>query len=129
MRGLANGHAVALDQDLACRVGRSRRSARHTVLPVRRRCRAQRIRAVRDSLQGCAQVYYAVKANPNLALLRALQGHADGVDISSAGELVQAQLAGFDGGCMSFAGPAKTATELEAAIRAGVGCYQHGIDS
>ena len=77
---------------------------------------------MRDSLQGCAQVYYAVKANPSLALLRALQGQADGVDISSAGELVQAQLAGFDGGCMSFAGPAKAATELEAAIRAGVAC-------
>ncbi|MBK7676809.1 MAG: hypothetical protein IPJ27_19750 [Candidatus Accumulibacter sp.] len=44
------------------------------------------------------------------------------VDISSGGELLQAQLAGYDPAMMSFAGPAKTETELEAAIRAGVGC-------
>ena len=81
-----------------------------------------KVQAVRDAFRGHAQVYYAVKANPNLALLRALVAHADGVDISSAGELVQAQLAGFNPVCMSFAGPAKTASELEAAIRAGVGC-------
>lgn len=82
----------------------------------------QRIQAVRDAFQGTAQVYYAVKANPNLALLRALVSHADGVDISSGGELTQAQLAGFGPACMSLAGPAKTSAELEAAIRAGVGC-------
>ena len=82
----------------------------------------QRIHAVRDVLQGRVQVYYAVKANPNLGLLRALRPVADGVDISSAGELAQAQLAGFDAERMSFAGPAKTDEELEAAIRAGVGC-------
>lgn len=82
----------------------------------------QRIEAVRDTLQGLVQVYYAVKANPNLGLLRAVQPVADGADISSAGELVQAQLAGFEPARMSFAGPAKTAIELEAAIAAGVGC-------
>lgn len=82
----------------------------------------RRIRAVRDALQGLAQVYYAVKANPNLELLRALASVADGADISSAGELEQAGLAGIDAARMSFAGPAKTQAELEAAIRAGVGC-------
>lgn len=83
---------------------------------------AQRIRAVRDVLQGRVHVYYAVKANPNLGLLRALRGEADGLDISSAGELAQARLAGFDPEAMSLAGPAKTAAELRAAISAGVGC-------
>ena len=82
----------------------------------------RKVLAVRDALQGLARVYYAVKANPNLSLLRALVAQADGVDISSGGELAQAQLAGFDAACMSLAGPAKTAAELEAAIRAGVGC-------
>ncbi len=83
---------------------------------------AGRIRAVRQAMHGMAQIYYAVKANPNLGLLRAVQPVADGVDISSGGELLQAQLAGYDPAMMSFAGPAKTETELEAAIRAGVGC-------
>lgn len=81
-----------------------------------------RIRMVREALRGHAQVYYAVKANPNLALLRAVQSEADGADISSAGELAQVQLAGFNPARLSFAGPCKTDAELEAAIRAGVGC-------
>jgi diaminopimelate decarboxylase len=80
-----------------------------------------RIRRVRDALQGAAGIYYAVKANPNLGLLKAVRGTADGLDISSAGELEQALLAGFDPATMSFAGPAKTPAELDAAIRAGVG--------
>jgi diaminopimelate decarboxylase len=83
---------------------------------------SRRIRAVREALRGHAQVYYAVKANPNLALLRAVQSVADGADISSAGELTQVQLAGFDPARLSFAGPSKTDAELEAAIRIGVGC-------
>ena len=82
----------------------------------------ERIALVRDAFQGQACIYFAVKTNPNLGLLRALVGHADGVDISSAGELDQALLAGFDPERMSFAGPAKSDAELQAAIAAGVGC-------
>ena len=82
----------------------------------------RRIQFVRDALHGLAQVFYAVKANPNLELLRRLRPVADGVDISSAGELKQACLAGFDMAAVSFAGPAKTAAELRAAIEHGVGC-------
>lgn len=82
----------------------------------------RRIFAVRDAFEGLAQVYYAVKANPNLGLLRSVRPVADGVDISSGGELAQALLAGFEPASMSFAGPAKSDDELEAAIVAGVGC-------
>lgn len=82
----------------------------------------RRIMRVRDAFHGLVQVYYAVKANPNLELLRSVRDTADGLDISSSGELEQAMLAGFDAANMSFAGPAKSAAELEAAIRAGVGC-------
>ncbi len=83
---------------------------------------AARINAVRAAFGGLVQVYYAVKANPNLGLLRSVQGVADGLDISSGGELEQGQAAGYDPALMSFAGPAKTADELAAAIRKGVGC-------
>lgn len=82
----------------------------------------RRLREVRGALEGHAGVYYAVKANPNLELLRAIRPDADGVDISSVGELEQAKLAGFGAGNMSFAGPAKSAAELDSAIRVGVGC-------
>ena len=71
-------------------------------------------------VQGLVEVYYAVKANPNLELLRAVRGVADGLDISSGGELEQALLAEFSAQRMSFAGPAKTVPELERAIDVGV---------
>ncbi len=82
---------------------------------------AARMRHVRACFDDLVQVYYAVKANPNLGLLRAVRPAADGVDISSGGELEQALAAGYPAACMSFAGPSKTERELEAAVRAGVG--------
>lgn len=83
---------------------------------------AARIRAIREAFAGSVQVFYAVKANPNLELLRAVSAVADGLDISSGGELEQARLAGFDGAKLSFAGPAKTTSELTESIRQAVGC-------
>jgi hypothetical protein len=58
----------------------------------------RRIEAVRAAFDGVVQVYFAVKANPNRGLLRAVRRVADGLDISSVGELEQACLAGFDPG-------------------------------
>ena len=83
---------------------------------------AQRVRMVREAVGGLAGIYYAVKANPNLGLLKAVRDTVDGVDISSGGEQVQATLAGYAPEQMSFAGPAKTDAELGAAVAAGVGC-------
>jgi diaminopimelate decarboxylase len=80
-----------------------------------------RIDHIRGALRDLVRVYFAVKANPNLALLRAVRGAADGLDISSVGELEQALAAGFEPACMSFAGPGKSDQELERAIRVGIG--------
>ncbi len=82
----------------------------------------KRIESVRESFERLVEVFYAVKANPNLELLRLLRNSADGLDISSVGELEQASLAGFDAANISFAGPAKTAGELTESIQRGVGC-------
>jgi diaminopimelate decarboxylase len=82
----------------------------------------KRIESVRESLERLVEVFYAVKANPNLELLRVLRGSADGLDISSVGELEQAVLAGFETGKISFAGPAKTLSELTESIHCGIGC-------
>ncbi len=81
-----------------------------------------RIDAIRQAFENRVKVFYAVKANPNLELLRAVRPVADGLDISSAGELQQALAAGFDAAHMSFAGPAKTRAELTASVDCGVGC-------
>lgn len=82
----------------------------------------QRINRIRDSLEGLVKVFYAVKANPNLELLRTVRGVADGLDISSGGELEQACLAEFNMANLSFAGPAKTTAEIAASIEKSVGC-------
>ena len=82
---------------------------------------AERVAAIRDSFGDLVSVYFAVKANPNLALLRALGDVVDGLDISSDGELQQALDAGYAADDLSFAGPAKTSAELENAVAAGTG--------
>ncbi len=81
-----------------------------------------RIRLILDSFEHLVKVFYAVKANPNLELLRSVRDTADGLDISSGGELEQSVLAGFNMANLSFAGPAKKTEELVLAIERGVGC-------
>ena len=59
-------------------------------------------------------VCYAVKANGNLAVLRALASFGAGADIVSGGELYRAMKAGFDPKKVVFAGVGKTEDELMA---------------
>ncbi|MBF0422420.1 MAG: type III PLP-dependent enzyme [Magnetococcales bacterium] len=80
-----------------------------------------RIHQVKEALGSDFRLYYAMKANPNAELVRAILSHCDGLDISSAGELSQALRVGAAPATMSFAGPGKTATELKQAIAAGIG--------
>lgn len=61
-------------------------------------------------------VCYAVKANGNLAVLRALASLGAGADIVSGGELYRAMRAGFDPKKVVFAGVGKTETELMAGL-------------
>ncbi|MBJ6123170.1 pyridoxal-dependent decarboxylase, exosortase A system-associated [Sphingomonas mollis] len=64
-------------------------------------------------------LHYAIKANPHPDLLAAIAPLVDGLDIASAGELHRA-LTVKPATAISFAGPGKRDTELEAAIAAGV---------
>ena len=57
-------------------------------------------------------VCYAVKANGNLAVLRALASFGAGADIVSGGELYRAMRAGFDPKKVVFAGVGKTDEEI-----------------
>ena len=61
-------------------------------------------------------VCYAVKANGNLAVLRALASLGAGADIVSGGELYRAMRAGFDPKKVVFAGVGKTEGELMAGL-------------
>lgn len=61
-------------------------------------------------------VCYAVKANGNLAVLRALANLGAGVDIVSGGELYRVMRAGFDPKKAVFAGVGKTKDEMVAGL-------------
>jgi diaminopimelate decarboxylase len=65
-------------------------------------------------------ICYAMKANANLAILRAFIDQGGGVDIVSGGELFRALRAGADPHKIVFAGLGKTAGEIEAALQAGI---------
>jgi diaminopimelate decarboxylase len=65
-------------------------------------------------------IHYAVKANPFQPILQLLNELVDGFDIASGGELELVKAAGIDPALVSFAGPGKRDSELEAAIAAGV---------
>ena len=67
------------------------------------------------------QIYYSVKANPNPNILKFFLGQGAGMEIASAGELLQAEEAGCPPARMLFAGPGKTPGQLELALAAGVG--------
>ena len=95
--------------------------------------------ALRSALPGGTVVLYAVKANGHPAVVRALGDGLDGWEVASGGELALALAARADpparpdgterdgltaGGRIAFGGPAKTDTELTAAVRA----IRDGVD-
>jgi diaminopimelate decarboxylase len=67
------------------------------------------------------RICFAVKANSNLAVLGILRELGAGADIVSWGEMARALAAGFTPEQIVFSGVGKTADELRAAVRAGVG--------
>jgi diaminopimelate decarboxylase len=75
-----------------------------------------RTTAMRQAFAEAFQLSYAVKCNPNLAILQHLKSCADSLDVSSAGELRRATSAGWSGGAISFTGPGKRDFELQEAL-------------
>jgi diaminopimelate decarboxylase len=67
------------------------------------------------------RICYALKANASGALLRLLAARGAGADIVSGMELLAALRAGFPPERIVFAGVGKSDTELEQAVRTGVG--------
>ena len=65
-------------------------------------------------------ICYAVKANANLAVLKLLAQAGSGFDIVSGGELFRVLKAGGDPAKVVFSGVGKTASEVDAALDAGI---------
>lgn len=76
---------------------------------------ADRALGFRDHL-----VCYAVKANSNLSLLRALAQEGSGADIVSGGELMRCLEAGFSPGKIIFSGVGKRDEEILLALEHGI---------
>jgi diaminopimelate decarboxylase len=67
-----------------------------------------------------ALICYSVKANSNLALLKALVDKGAGLDIVSGGELFRARKVGCPTGKIVYASVGKTEREIEEAVRIGI---------
>ena len=77
-----------------------------------------------EALQGQRRlICYAVKACPNIAVLRVLARLGAGMDVVSEGEMRRALAAEVDPAKIVFAGVGKTADELRAALAAGIGQF------
>jgi diaminopimelate decarboxylase len=82
----------------------------------------QRYAALDAALAGVPhRICFAIKANANLGVLRALARLGAGADIVSGGELARALAAGFPPDRVVFSGVGKSDAELTAAVDAGVG--------
>lgn len=76
---------------------------------------ADRCRKYQRALPG-AEIYYAMKANSHLQILKALKVLGCGMDVVSGGEIARAQEAGFAPSEMIYSGVGKTVKELRWAI-------------
>ena len=69
------------------------------------------------------RVFYAMKANSNLALLKFFHDSGKGFDIVSRGELRRALMAGAKGNDIVYSGVGKSREDIRAALRADIGCF------
>jgi diaminopimelate decarboxylase len=68
-------------------------------------------------------ICFAIKANSNLSILQHFARLGAGFDIVSGGELARVLAAGADAAKVVFSGVGKTEAEMEAALNAGIFCF------
>jgi diaminopimelate decarboxylase len=89
----------------------------------------RQVAAFRKALEPLANplVAYAIKANPNRAVVATLAHAGLGADVVSGGEYLRAQAAGMTGDKIVFSGVGKTEDEMRLAL--GTGLYQFNLES
>jgi diaminopimelate decarboxylase len=90
---------------------------------------ARHVRVFREALEGVGDplIAFAVKANPNRAVLATLAGLGLGADVVSGGELMRARAAGVAADKIVFSGVGKTAEEMALALKEGI--FQFNLES
>ncbi|PJG85372.1 diaminopimelate decarboxylase [Conservatibacter flavescens] len=68
-------------------------------------------------------ICFAVKSNPNIAILNVMAKLGSGFDIVSQGELERVLAAGGDASKVIFSGVAKTEAEIARALEVGIRCF------
>jgi diaminopimelate decarboxylase len=81
----------------------------------------QRLAELRAAFGDRLTVSYAIKSNPNVALLSKMRDVVRHLDASSIGEVDRALEAGYPARAVSFSGPGKRDFELARAVELGVG--------
>ena len=85
-------------------------------------------RVFADALTGLdVGIYYAVKANDNLAVIRTLADEGAGADVVSEGEIRKVRAAGVAPDKIVFSGVGKTRAEMAFALEAGI--LQFNVES
>src|ERR1700686_357961 len=77
--------------------------------------------AFRATLPERFAIYYSIKANPCLAVVKHFLSRGCGIEIASAGEFRKALEAGCPPDRILFAGPGKSVAELELVLSQGIG--------
>ena len=121
-------HFALVDGELHCEAVPLSRIAAEVGTPVyvysanTLRRQAQRFR---DGLKPAGRVHlaYAIKANPNIAVLNVLAREGYGADVVSGGEMARALAAGMPAQDIVFSGVGKTRAELTKGIEAGIGQF------
>jgi diaminopimelate decarboxylase len=78
------------------------------------------VRSVLERLHAPLEVFYSLKANPNISVCAVLHAHGARAEVSSLAELVTALRAGVAPGDIIFLGPGKSADEIKACLDAGI---------
>ncbi|THD38246.1 MAG: diaminopimelate decarboxylase [Sphingomonas sp.] len=87
--------------------------------------------AFRDGLKDIPRIHlaYAIKANPNLAVLRLMANAGYGADVVSGGELERALAAGMPAKDVVFSGVGKTRDELAQGLDRGIGQFNLELEA
>jgi diaminopimelate decarboxylase len=89
----------------------------------------QRYRALKAALDGFADVYFSIKANPNPHLATIFVEEGAGLEIASGAEYLLARRAGCHPRRILFAGPGKGEAEIDLVLRQGIGeIHLEGFD-
>ena len=81
------------------------------------------ISAIKDAMPENTQMHYALKANANPQVLRALAAAGFAADCVSGGEITTAITEGFNPATIAYSGVGKTDQEIALGLRAGIGCF------